>query len=223
MEEVRQRRQKGVIRGCFADDLLEGQKASGLNDEQLGYLAGSLLEAGSDTTSATVLCFILAMLKWPEVQRKAQAELDRVIGAGRLPTVADRDSLPYVAACALEVSHGGCRGSHWADTYKVLRWHPVAIGGVPHATTQADSYKGYEIPEGAMVIANTWSVINMPANFYTHESLPRSLHMDETAYGPSPEVFDPSRFLNGNASVKTDSGSRQLHYGFGAGRRICSG
>ena len=50
------------------------------------------------------------MMLYPEVQRKAQTEVDRVIGSDRLPTLADRSSLPYVGALVQEV----------------LRWNPVA-------------------------------------------------------------------------------------------------
>lgn len=39
----------------------------------------------------------------PEVQRKAQAEIDAVIGFDRLPTLADRKHLPYVEALVKEV------------------------------------------------------------------------------------------------------------------------
>ena len=56
------------------------------------------------------MSFFLAMTCFPEVQRKAQAEIDAVIGSERLPTVADKDQLPYVHALVLEV----------------LRWLPVA-------------------------------------------------------------------------------------------------
>jgi cytochrome P450 len=38
----------------------------------------------------------------PEVQRKAQDEIDAVVGTDRLPTFADRSSLPYVEAVYLE-------------------------------------------------------------------------------------------------------------------------
>lgn len=41
--------------------------------------------ASSDTTTATMGTFLMAMIKHPEVQAKAQAELDRVIGLDRLP------------------------------------------------------------------------------------------------------------------------------------------
>ena len=53
--------------------------------------------------------FILAMLQFPEVQRTAQAELDRVIGNHRLPEYDDYQSLPYFMALMKEL----------------LRWRPV--------------------------------------------------------------------------------------------------
>lgn len=46
--------------------------------------------------------FFLAMLAYPEVQRKAQEEIDRVVGNGRLPTLEDRKNLPYVDAVVNE-------------------------------------------------------------------------------------------------------------------------
>jgi cytochrome P450 len=49
------------------------------------------------------------MMLYPEVQRKAQEEIDKVIGNDRLPTMADQASLPYLGAVVKEV----------------LRWNPV--------------------------------------------------------------------------------------------------
>ena len=43
------------------------------------------------------------MLRYPEIQQTAQAELDRVIGRDRLPEMADEDSLPYITALKREV------------------------------------------------------------------------------------------------------------------------
>jgi cytochrome P450 len=43
------------------------------------------------------------MVKNPEVFKKAQEEIDRVIGNGRLVDYDDRDSLPYFAAVLREV------------------------------------------------------------------------------------------------------------------------
>ncbi len=49
------------------------------------------------------MTFFLAMLKNPDQQRRAQEEIDRVIGPNRLPELGDRDSLPYVQALCNEV------------------------------------------------------------------------------------------------------------------------
>ena len=53
------------------------------------------------------------MTVYPDVARKAQAELDSVVGTDRLPRFSDRESLPYINALVLEV----------------LRWHSVAPTG----------------------------------------------------------------------------------------------
>lgn len=53
-------------------------------------------------TVAVIESFFLAMVLHPEVQKKAQEELDRVIGGDRLPTLDDRDSLPYLESVVKE-------------------------------------------------------------------------------------------------------------------------
>lgn len=81
--------------------------------------------------------FILAMSLSPQVQRKAQKELDVVVGPTRLPTTADLESLPFIQAILLEV----------------LRWRPAAPLGVPRSALEDDEYGGYAIPAGTIVIA----------------------------------------------------------------------
>ena len=67
------------------------------------------------------------MLHYPNVMKKAQAELDKVIGPDRLPSYADRDSLPYMNALINET----------------LRWRPIAVlGGTPHSVITDDVYNG---------------------------------------------------------------------------------
>ena len=84
---------------------------------------------------------MLAMILHPEVQKRAQAELDTHLGSGeRLPNFSDKDQLPYVAALVKEV----------------LRWIPVLPLAVPHRATEDDQYKGYHIPKDATVMGNTW-------------------------------------------------------------------
>jgi cytochrome P450 len=80
------------------------------------------------------------MIKYPAVQARAQAELDAMLGPGRLPDFTDREHLPYITALVLEV----------------LRWIPAVPLGVPRATTEDDVYRGYFIPKGTIVMQNTW-------------------------------------------------------------------
>ena len=78
----------------------------------------------------------------PEVQAKAQAELDAVVGPDRLPEHSDRVSLPYINAVVLEA----------------LRWHNVVPLGVVHRSMSDDEYRGYYIPKGSVVFGNSWCV-----------------------------------------------------------------
>lgn len=72
---------------------------------------------------AALLTFILAMLHAPEVQERAQRELDIVTGGRRLPNFSDRASLPYIEAIVKEV----------------LRWHPLVPFGLPHQSRVDDA------------------------------------------------------------------------------------
>ncbi|KAI0258892.1 cytochrome P450 [Gloeopeniophorella convolvens] len=110
---------------------------------------GIMYTAGADTTVSALLTFILAMLKYPEVQYKAQSEIDRVVGTSRLPDFTDYDALPYVDAVLKET----------------LRWHPIAPLAVPHYTTQSDIYDGYFIPAGTTIIGNSWAMLRDPEIF----------------------------------------------------------
>ncbi|KAG1724663.1 hypothetical protein EDB19DRAFT_1603905, partial [Suillus lakei] len=53
-------------------------------------------------TTSTLMSFALTMVLYPNVQRRAQAEIDSVIGANRLPTFEDRALLPYVESVMRE-------------------------------------------------------------------------------------------------------------------------
>ena len=86
--------------------------------------------------------FFLAMAMHPEVQKKAQEELERVVGHDRLPVFEDRPHLPYIAAIVKEV----------------LRWHAITPIAFPHCAVNDDVYNGYEIPAGTTIVANTWCV-----------------------------------------------------------------
>lgn len=62
-----------------------------------------MIEAGSDTTSAILQSLVLLLMANPDVQAKAQKEIDDVIGLDRMPSLDDIEHLPYVQAIVLEV------------------------------------------------------------------------------------------------------------------------
>jgi cytochrome P450 len=66
------------------------------------YLGGVLIEGGSDTTSFFIQSLFLALVSFPEVARKAQEEIDHVVGTHRLPTMKDFKHLPYIRAIIQE-------------------------------------------------------------------------------------------------------------------------
>jgi hypothetical protein len=101
------------------------------------------VELLAQKTISALSSFLLALLLYPEVQSRAQAEIDHAIGRARLPAFGDRPKMPYVDAVCKEI----------------LRWRLVLPLGVAHATTEDNVYKGYFIPKGTTVLPNTWCVL----------------------------------------------------------------
>ncbi|KAA1473745.1 cytochrome P450 [Dentipellis sp. KUC8613] len=100
-------------------------------------------------TVAAVTSGVLALLLHPQVQRRAQKEIDTVVGRDRLPGYEDCNSLPYTEALYREV----------------LRWMIVAPLSLPHAAYEDDVYEGYFIPKGVQVIINLWAMLHNPDEY----------------------------------------------------------
>jgi len=95
--------------------------------------------------------------------------------------------LPYISAIVKEV----------------LRWGCPAPIGLPKRVMEDDTYNGYFIPAGAIIVENVWKMFR-----------------DESIY-PKPQTFDPERFLkDGKLDPSISSPEERT---FGAGRRICPG
>ncbi|CUA69529.1 O-methylsterigmatocystin oxidoreductase [Rhizoctonia solani] len=106
-------------------------------------VATGLLAAGTESSTLAMLWFVLAMVLHPEVQAKAQKEIDTVVGPNRLPTVEDRVKLPYIDRVLTEI----------------MRWHPAVPLGVPHICTKEGEYRGYRIPKGAMIFGHIGATV----------------------------------------------------------------
>jgi cytochrome P450 len=135
----------------WSKNMLAMKESRNMSRTELGYILGVLYEAGSDTTAIALSVFVMAMVLYPQVARKAQDEIDRVVGPERMPTFDDLKDLPYIDAIVKEV----------------LRWRPVIPGGIPHAVTRDDEYAGYRIPKGTVIIPNLWAMA-MDAKWFEH-------------------------------------------------------
>ncbi|KAL4903100.1 O-methylsterigmatocystin oxidoreductase [Aspergillus multicolor] len=112
---------------------------------------------GTEAAVATFTDILIAMALHPDVQRKAQDELDRVVGPDTLPGFHHRTSLPYIDAVLKET----------------LRWHPPALTPPPHVANTDLIWNGYLLPRGSYFIANIGA--------FTQNS---ALYRDPTTFNP---------------------------------------
>ncbi|KAF5346731.1 hypothetical protein D9756_010407 [Leucocoprinus leucothites] len=151
-EQTLKRMDNGTAPESFVSSSLEIHREGPdfeTNEKHIKQAASQIFGAASETTVASVMTFVLAMLKHPQIQRKVQQEIDAIVGSDRLPDFTDREHLPYLAAVLKEV----------------LRWNPIAPMGVPHSTTQEDYYEGYYIPKGSIVMANAHAIFQDEERF----------------------------------------------------------
>ncbi|KZT03183.1 cytochrome P450 [Laetiporus sulphureus 93-53] len=172
----------GIAKPSYVSKLLEETSNSPTRaQDEISIRGGAtvMYQAGIDTTSATITSFFLAMTLFPDIYRRAQAEMDTVVGRSRLPTHADRPSLPYLESVLKET----------------FRWSPPVPLGVPHLVADDDEYRGYCIPGGSMIITNIWGMTRDP------EMFPAPEVFDPERFRKTAEdregVPDPSTFVFG--------------------------
>ncbi|KAI0061733.1 cytochrome P450 [Artomyces pyxidatus] len=180
---VKENMRNGTSRQCFVRENLNKSEKS--DETAIAHVAAAIYGAGVHTTGSTIRTFLLAMALNPDVQQKAQAELDEVLGSAALPDFSDRPRLPYIEAICKEV----------------IRWRTIVplasyTTGVPHATMESDVYGGHLIPKGSVIFANAWSILHDPAVY------------------PNPDTFNPGRFLEAGGRVLDDSTLSSM-FGFG--------
>ncbi|KAF9230214.1 cytochrome P450, partial [Melanogaster broomeanus] len=139
-----ERMNEGSTAPSMVFDALRKAEQKDAAPEWLQCLKGAAATAfaGISCSSSALTTFLLAMVLNPEVQEKAHAQINAVVGKDRLPTLDDRSSLTYIDAIMRET----------------LRWNPVTPLSIPHAAVNDDIYDGYHIPKGATVIPNVWSM-----------------------------------------------------------------
>ncbi|KAF8338413.1 cytochrome P450 [Amanita rubescens] len=182
----------------------DGHAIDAKEEDIVKWASGAMCFGGAETAVASVLSFILLMTLYPDIQKRAQDEIDSVLGKDRLPTFEDQDEFVYVGALIKEV----LRFAPAAPLGALLHVRYAARSsneqlGLPHRVMEEDAYMGYRIPQGATVIANIWAIAH-----------------DEEIFN-RPFDFDPNRFLPSDNQRKAQMDPRKLVFGYG--RRVCPG
>ncbi|KAI5115728.1 hypothetical protein M0805_006792 [Coniferiporia weirii] len=194
---------KGTAEPSMTSKLIEANSTDDGNivDENIIVKSTSIAyAAGADTTVSTLNTFCLAMVLYPDVQRRAQEELDRVIGKGCLPTMGDRPNLPYINAICKESS----------------RWQPVTPLGVAHCATEDDVYNGYLIPAGTTILPNVWAMQRdpkeypepekfVPERWLTPEGRKTPLDVNRTAFGFGRRICSGRHFAESSIFIGVSS------------------
>lgn len=120
LDLVVKRKERDERRETYADRLLEQTEQLKLTWREMCFMAGLLMEAGSDTVALTINATIHLLCAYPEWAKKAQEQLDAVVGDDRTPIFADFPQLNIINAIIKES----------------LRMRPISPLGFPHTLTE---------------------------------------------------------------------------------------
>ncbi|KAI1792750.1 cytochrome P450 [Ganoderma leucocontextum] len=170
----------GVIRDSMVTRILADANAEDARMSEMQEM-GQYVPATSFMgmySNATMEAFFLAMAMHPEAQKKAQQELDAVVGPDRLPEFSDLDSLLYLRQILKETQ----------------RWHIITPLGLAHTSVADDVYDGYHIPAGAIINQNMWAMSRDERDYPDPESfLPERF----LPAGDKPPARDPADYIFG--------------------------
>ncbi|KAI8955076.1 cytochrome P450 [Xylaria longipes] len=192
-ETERQIRLGRDVPECLAKTMLSIRDEEELDGLDMAILASAFMIGGVETTASIMQWFSALIPSYPHVQRRAQEELDKVIGKDRLPNVDDEANLPYCHAIVKEIER--CHNPFWL--------------GTPHVASEDFTYQGQFIPQGTVCVLNTWTMHHDPERY-----------PDPMAFKPERFLHDP---LSSAQSSNLPNPLERDHWMFGAGRRICPG
>ncbi|KAJ7689941.1 cytochrome P450 [Mycena rosella] len=172
---IKRKMAEGTAKPSFTGSLIERDANPSIEQELIyKWTSGGLYTAGADTSVSSISSFFLALSSYTDVQKRAQEELDRIVGRDRLPSLEDRPNLPYLEAIVQELH----------------RWNPVGPLALPHCVQQDDVYRGLQIPGGAIVMANSWAILHDEALYPSPDKfMPERFLGDVKDLNPDPRRF----------------------------------
>ncbi|XP_066452214.1 cytochrome P450 2K6-like [Eleutherodactylus coqui] len=156
------------------------------SNENLKALVTDLFAAGMETTSTTLRWALLLMMKYQEIQRKVQSEIEKVIGSAE-PQVIHRKQMPYTDAVIHEIQRIG----------------NIIPTNLPHATTQDVNFREYLLPKGTHVIPLLTSVLYDKEHFAKADEFYPEHFLDSSGNFLRKEAFMP--FSAGKRSCAGES------------------
>ena len=119
IKDIERRMRAGEeVQDCLAKTMLLAREAEGLDDLDMAILASAFMIGGVETTASIMQWFSALIPEYPEIQRRAQEELDRVVGRDRLPTIEDEKDLPFCHAIIKGVER--MHNPFWLGTLHVV-------------------------------------------------------------------------------------------------------
>ncbi|KAF5367595.1 hypothetical protein D9757_010646 [Collybiopsis confluens] len=174
-------------------NIIQVQQEEELDHLDMAILCSAFMIGGVETTASIMQWFTALIPSYPEIQKKAQDELDQVVGRNRLPGVEDEKNLPYIHAIIKEVER--CHNPFWL--------------GTPHVNTQDFIYQGQLIPKDTVLVLNTYTM---------HHDAQR--HPEPFRFNPERYMNDSTL---SSESANLANPMERDHWMFGVGRRICPG
>ncbi|KAL5551085.1 hypothetical protein UlMin_001261 [Ulmus minor] len=127
----------------------EGDSKTPFTMTHVKALQMDMVVGGSDTSSNTIEFVMAEIMNQPEVMRKAQEEVEAVVGKEHVVEESHIHKLTYLQAVMKET----------------LRLHPALPLLVPHCPSETCTIGGYTIPKGARVFINVWASQRDPSNW----------------------------------------------------------
>ncbi|KAL8111144.1 cytochrome P450 78A5-like [Apium graveolens] len=135
----------GVDEGCgdFVDVLLDLDEDHKLTGSDMIAVLWEMIFRGTDTVAILLEWILARMVLHPEIQAKAQSEIDRVVGENRTVSDSELQNLPYLNAIIKETLRVHPPGP-------LLSWARLAI----HDTHVGEHF----IPAGTTAMVNMWAI-----------------------------------------------------------------